>query len=334
MIKVPRRRFGRTGLDIPVVTYGGGWVGGHLITAPRETAFNTLNRALAAGIDWIDTAAAYGDGISETVIGQWLHTLDGARPRISTKFGFDQSAGDIAGQIRRSLEASLQRLGLDKVELLILHNRIVNRQPVRRGPRELYPHEVLEEQGVADILDNLRREGLIDHIGMTALGEPAALEVVVDSGRFDVAQVYINALNPTAVESVPDSWNSTNFNRLAEHCARQDMGLMGIRIFAAGHLVTDERHGREIPITENAADREEEERAQAFLEKIGTAHGSRAETALRFGLAYEQFPTIVVGIGEPDHLEQVLSAVEKGPLDAGARAKIAELWRSHPAFID
>lgn len=334
MVQIAKRRFGRTGFEVPEITYGGGWVGGLLITADQAVAHATLDRALVAGIDWIDTAAAYGDGVSETVIGGWLKTLgETPRPRISTKFNIDNTVGDYRGQVRRSFEGSLQRLGLDKVEVLILHNRIVNRQPVARSSRELYPHEVLEDGGIADILCELRDEGLIDHLGLTGLGEPAALGVVIDSGRFDVAQIYYNALNPTSFEAMSDDWNSTDFAGIGKHCVAQDMGIMGIRIFAAGHLATDVRHGREIPLTENAGDKAEEARARVVNEKLGDGHGTRAQAALRFGLACQELSTIVVGIGEPEHLEQVLGAVDMGPLDALELARIAELWKRDHAFV-
>jgi aryl-alcohol dehydrogenase-like predicted oxidoreductase len=67
-----RRRFGRTGLEVPALTFGGGWVGGLLIRATQEVREGVLDKALAAGIDWVDTAALYGNGVSESVIGQWL----------------------------------------------------------------------------------------------------------------------------------------------------------------------------------------------------------------------------------------------------------------------
>ena len=121
-----RRRFGRTGLEVPALTFGGGWVGGLLIRGSEQEREAVLNRALAAGIDWIDTAALYGNGVSETVIGGWLRGVaKEKRPRISTKFNIDTSAGDFAGQIERSVAASLQRLGLASVPLLILHSRVV-----------------------------------------------------------------------------------------------------------------------------------------------------------------------------------------------------------------
>ena len=328
-----RRRFGRTGLEIPALTFGGGWVGGLLIRGSEQEREGVLDRALAAGIDWIDTAALYGNGVSETVIGRWLAKQPaGKRPRISTKFNIDTSAGDFAGQIERSVAASLQRLGLERVELLILHSRVVSGD--KRGARQAQPERRRGDRpgGVADVMDGLRRKGVCDWIGLTGLGEPAALHQVIDSGRFDAVQIYYNLLNPTADKGAGPGWNTTDFDGLLHRCAAQDMGVMGIRIFAAGHLATTERHGREVAITANAENAAEEARAAAALAVLASETGTPAQKALRFGLACPLLSTIVVGIGETWHLDEALAAAEMGPLSDSAIARLEGLWRSHPAF--
>lgn len=330
---MPRRRFGRTDLEIPVVTFGGGWVGGLLIRADQEVREAALNTALAAGIDWIDTAALYGKGVSETVIGQWLAGLaPDRRPRLSTKFNVDLAGGDPAGSIVRSVEESFQRLGVSKVPVLMLHNPVIADSNPDDGERSVRVADVLRGGGVADIMEELRAQGLCDWLGFTALGDPAALHSVVESGRFDTAQVYYNLLNPTAAAPAGSGWNSTDFNGLLLRCADQDMGVMGIRIFAGGHLASAERHGREIPITDNTENAAEEARANAAFALLGDTHGSRAQAALRFGLACPQLSTIVVGLGEPEHLDQALAAVEMGALPEDALAALQALRESDPTF--
>jgi D-threo-aldose 1-dehydrogenase len=328
-----RRRFGRTGLEVPAITFGGGWVGGLLIRGSEAERERVLGRALEAGIDWVDTAALYGNGVSETVIGQWLRSVPSERrPRISTKFNIDTSSGDFVGQIERSVAASLERLGLSRVPLLILHSRVVDAANRGRDTRSLAPTEVLGSGGIADIMDRLRAQGLCDWIGLTALGDPGALAEVIDGGRFDVAQVYYNLLNPTAMAAAGSGWSSTDFNGLLHRCTAQDMGVMGIRVFAGGHLASSERHGREVAITANAEDAAEEERARAVWDVLGSTYGTGAQTALRFGLGCPTLSTIVVGIGETWHLEEALAAAEMGPLPRPAMADLEPLWRSHPAF--
>jgi D-threo-aldose 1-dehydrogenase len=328
-----RRRFGRTGLEVPALTYGGGWVGGLIIRAAVEARERVLDSALAAGIDWIDTASVYGNGASETVIGEWLRKVPKEkRPRISTKFNIDTSAPDFPGQIERSVAASLERLGVDSVPVLILHSRVIGETGPGRDKRSLSPQEVLGKDGIADIMDRLRARGMCAWIGLTGLGEPKAIREVVDSGRFDVAQIYYNLLNPTAMKSAGPGWNSTDFDGLLARCAARDMGVMGIRVFAAGHLASTERHGREMPITANSENAAEEARAKAALDVLGSSYGKPAQVALRFGLACPLLSTIVVGIGESWHLDEALAAAEMGPLPAGAVEALAQLRASNAAF--
>lgn len=329
---VPQRRLGRTGLAIPRITLGAGWVGGWLIRADREARFAQLDAAMAAGVDWIDTAALYGKGQSETNIGEWL-AATGARPRLSTKFSIDRAAGDIEGQIRRSVEASFSRLGVDRVEALLLHNQIVRDSAAQSSISGVAPGDVLVIGGVADIMHRLREEGLCDHIGFTGLGEPAAVQSMIRSGHFDVVQIYYNMLNPTAGGPAPAGWNSTDFMDVLADCEAEDVGVMGIRIFASGHLAAQERHGREIPLTANADDRAEEARAEAAYAALAGEAGSRAQIALRFGLAEERLSTIVIGIGEDWHFRHALEALELGPLGPDALARLAGTRASHEAFI-
>ena len=267
------------------------------------------------------------------MIGRWLaKQAAGKRPRISTKFNIDTSAGDFAGQIERSVAASLQRLGLARVELLILHSRVVGNSPDGDN-RSMRVAEVIGPGGVADIMDGLRRKGVCDWIGLTGLGEPAALQQVIDSGRFDAAQIYYNLLNPTAADKGAGAgWNTTDFDGLLHRCAAQDMGVMGIRIFAAGHLATTERHGgrwRSPPMPRTPQRKPApQQRSQVLASETGTP----AQKALRFGLANPLLSTIVVGIGETWHLDEALAAAEMGPLSASAVARLETLWRGHPAF--
>src|SRR4029078_10475144 len=195
-----RRRFGRTGLEVPALTFGGGWVGGLLIRGSEQEHGAVLDRAPHGGIDCIDPAALYGNGVSETVIGGWLRGVaQEKRPRISTKFNIDTSAGDFAGQIERSVSASLQRLHLPSVSLPTLHSRVVDAANKGRDKRGLTVQEVLGPGGIADIMDKLRAQGLGDWVGLTGLGDPTPLHQVIDSSRFDAVQIYYNLLNPTAM---------------------------------------------------------------------------------------------------------------------------------------
>jgi L-glyceraldehyde 3-phosphate reductase len=213
---------------------------------------------------------------------------------------------------------------------LILHSRIVT--DTGKDRRSLSPEQILKAGGVADIMDGLREEGICDWIGFTGLGDPEALGQVVDSGRFDAAQIYYNMLNPTAMGAAGPGWNTTDFDGLLNKCEARDMGVMGIRILAAGHLASRERHGREIPITINAENAAEEARARAAMDVMGERYGTSAQAALRFGFACPLLSTVVVGIGERGHLEQALDAASMGPLPNEALKELENVRATHQAF--
>src|ERR1700739_3801362 len=101
--------FGRTLLEISEIALGGGVTGGILINASEATRWAALERAVAGGINWIDTAPLYRNGISEEAIGRHLSALS-PRPHVSTKVRLERAdMADIAGGIRRSVEQSLAR---------------------------------------------------------------------------------------------------------------------------------------------------------------------------------------------------------------------------------
>lgn len=321
------RRFGRTGLQVSEIVFGGGYVGGMLILADDDTRRRGLRRALDAGINWIDTAPSYGQGRSEEALG-WLLAEVKERPFVSTKVGLDLAKlGDIAGEIERSVDGSLLRLRRRSVDLLQLHNPIGE----RRGPegsRVLAVEDILRDGGVADGLERMRDQGLTHHIGITALGEAGAICRVIESGRFDSAQVYYNMLNPSAARAMPAGWAGHDFSGVMAACKRQDMAVMNIRVFAAGVLAAEARHGREVVVTEQSDLDAEARRARAAFAALGAGYGARAQTALRFSLANRDLACVVVGLATPEHLDEAITAQAMGPLPPEAIARLEDVYAS------
>jgi aryl-alcohol dehydrogenase-like predicted oxidoreductase len=102
--------------------------------------------------------------------------------------------------------------------------------------------------------------------------------------------------------------------------------MMNIRVFASGVLATDERHGREVVLTENSALEVETKRAHAALAALGAGYGTRAQTALRFSLSNPDLACVVIGLAEPSHLEEAIAAEAMGPLPAAAIAKLEAVY--------
>jgi aryl-alcohol dehydrogenase-like predicted oxidoreductase len=314
--------FGRTGLEISEIAFGGGVTGGILINASDVTRYAALQRAVAGGINWIDTAPLYGDGSSEETIGRHLAALS-PRPHVSTKVRLErEDLADIAGAIRRSLERSLKRLQLERLALLQLHNQIGTAIGDRPA---VSTRQVLG--GVADTFDRLKEEGLIQSSGISAFGSTEACLEVIDSGRFDAAQIYYNAINPSAACSrVAAKWNGQDFCGIIAACWRLNMGMLAIRVFAGGTLASPQRPDRLVMMTSDTDLDNEVRCAAATRAALGASHGTPAQAALRFTLGNRDLSSRVIGITELAQLDEAFAAVARGPLPAEGIAKLDQLW--------
>ncbi|MEE2627315.1 MAG: aldo/keto reductase [Candidatus Latescibacterota bacterium] len=312
------RTLGKTGLDVSEIVFGGGAVGGLLIRADDDTRRQAVTRALEAGVNWIDTAPMYGEGASEEAIG-WLlaERSPSERPHIATKALLNPEAGDLSGQVERSLVESLKRLQMNSVDLLQVHNLIYGERGRGNG---LSVDDMLEP--VRRGLERVRDAGLTRHVGFTANGEPTALRAVVESGFYETAQVYYNMINPSAGWSAPSNWSGHDFENLIGLCQAKDVGVLVIRALAAGVLATDVRHGREGEIIPKADVESNERKAAMLMAAVGQDEGTRAQIAVRFALSNPGVSGVVVGMAELDHLMQALGAVERGPLPAAALERL------------
>jgi L-galactose dehydrogenase/L-glyceraldehyde 3-phosphate reductase len=318
------RDFGSTGLKMSEVVFGGGFVGGIIIHADDDTRRRAIRRALDAGVNWIDTAPMYGQGKSEEALGWLLDEIDD-EPILSTKVSLQtDNLDDIQGQVEASLEQSLSRLKRQSVDLLQLHN------PIREaaGGGAVGVDDVLRKDGAGDALRRMQDQGLTKHIGLTALGESSAVRRVIASERFASAQVYYNMINPSAALPAGQRLPGHDYSGVIDACVAHGVAVMAIRIFAAGVLATDVRHGREIVIGDDSEIVDEEARAHAALAALGltdsgvTPHGTRAQTALRYVLANNDISGAVFGLAELSHLEEIIAAAEMGPLPDDALAQL------------
>jgi len=326
---IAKRALGRTGIEISELAIGGGVVGGILPHGEPEAQQRLLSLALDSGINWIDTAAAYGQGKSETALGALLTTIPSAQhPHVATKFRLDPAnLDDISGQIEASVTASLKRLRLSSVTLLQLHNPLGGRQRAAGG-QTLALNDIEKSGGVLDAMEALKAQGLTRHIGVTALGGPDSCRRLIESGRIDTAQIYYNLLNPSAGRAIGDTWSTTDFAGLIDACDAHGVGVLAIRAFAAGVLATRERHGRESPLVPGAEIAVEEARAERVFEVLGSAHGSRAQAALRFALGNARIASVILGLAEVGQLDEAIAASAMGGLSAAALTGLDRLYEA------
>lgn len=321
-----QRPLGSTGLSVSALGFGCGNIGGLMTRGDPADQREAVARALDAGIRYFDTAPLYGNGRSEENLGRVLREL-GAWERVivGTKLRLapdDVGEGvDIRTAVRRSLQASLGRLGRGAVDLVQLHNPIVEASPGRSG---LDLQSARDEVGPA--MQELVREGLARHAGFTGLGATTALLTLAASGRFEVVQGYLNALNPSAA-CAGAAGDGQDFAGLIGAAGSAGLGVIAIRVMAAGALTgTSERAvNAGNPGTPLAHGGFEHDVARArSLEPLARELGmdGALELSLRFALAVPGVSTALVGFSNRAQLESAIRWAERGPLPEGAVRRV------------
>jgi L-galactose dehydrogenase/L-glyceraldehyde 3-phosphate reductase len=319
------RQLGRTGLQVSVLSFGCGAVGGLMTKGDPKDQERAVARALELGINYFDTAQAYGDGASEINTGRVFAKLK-PKALLATKVRLTtEDYGRIGEAVIAGMEGSLKRLGRDHVDMFHFHNRIVE----RTQDDGLDWRRVVGE--VAPAMKKLQQQGKTRFFGITALGETGPLLEVVKSGAFDTGQICYNALNPSAGEALPPNYPAQDYDRLMEKAKAAGMGTIGIRVLAAGALAgTAERH----PLaTQNVAPigsahdfSGDVARTLRFLPMIKEGHvSSFVELAMRFSISQPALSTTLIGLATLDQFEETAAAVLKGPLPPAALKRLAEL---------
>lgn len=316
------RRLGRTGLEVSLLTFGCGAVGG-LMTAGRAA---DQDRAVAwardNGINHFDTAPLYGKGASEENLGRALGSdRDGVV--VSTKVRLTEAdQSDLAGAVRASLDASLGRLKQDRVDLFQLHDTLAGQS----GNGGMTIDRVLNE--VVPAFMKLRDEGKTRFLGFTANGDTDALHEVVQSGCFDAAQIFYNILAPSAGEAIPAGYPAQDYRQLLNAAQSHGVGSIGVRVLAGGALSGSEtRHPLGMktvePIGSGPDYATDVMRALRFQPLVAAGQAaSLTELAIRYAISNPALSTTEIGIATLEELQQAADAVNMGPLSAAALADI------------
>jgi L-glyceraldehyde 3-phosphate reductase len=313
---------GRTGIEVSEVGFGCGRTGGILLNGTMEERRAAMQKALDGGINWFDTAEAYG---SEPALGELLQEVDES-PHVSTKVTLDPAAPDLAGQVAQHLDGCLERLQKEFVDLVQLHNRI---DPTEEGDsRAVTVEQVLGPGGIAEGLEKARADGRCRAIGFTSLGDVPSLLQVIESGRFDSTQIFYNMINPSASRPMPATWTGQDLFGLIDGCKAQDMGIIAIRVLVGGIIAADMRERRVSMMTKETDKETEIIKGEAILDELGHGYGTGAQLGLRFALSCADLSLALVGIGEPEHVDAALAASDMGPLPEDALGKLEPLYET------
>jgi L-glyceraldehyde 3-phosphate reductase len=332
------RGLGRTGLRISEIGFGCGDNAGLMIDGSLDEQTRVVECAIEKGINYFDTAAGYGTHKSETSLGQVLKRL-GVRPVINTKVEVELlQVEDVASAVVASVEGSLERLQIDSVDIVMIHNSpVYERAADFRGWMPMTIDEYLGPTGAVAGMERLRRDGKARFFGI--VNERPDVELVrrlLDTGSFDLLNVQCNLLNPTAMMPLPRGLrvDLDNGNVISYAAAKR----AGVAIFSpmARGVLTDQatRDGSRHPLAGTAITRNPEGyqallnkgRALGFLARDGS---SLSQAAIRFLLMNGGITTVLGGFTAVEHVDDLAMASGMEPLSDEEMARVTMVWRSN-----
>jgi len=322
------RSIGKTGLKVSEIGFGCGNNAVLMVKASYEEQLNAVRHALDRGINYFDTAFAYGLGKSEENLGRILKELK-APAVVSTKIRLEAEAlADLKTATIRAIEAGLQRLQRDNVDFIQLHTRVT----MERGSGKrfsLTPENVLGRNGVVEGFKVMRDRKKVGYFGFSGLGDTKALHELVDSGEFHAFQAYYNLLNPSAGQQVTPSFSALDYGLIIDRAAAQGMGAFVIRVLAAGALTSDPNAGggsSPEPLSPGSDYSLDLDRAEKVKSALNVRGKELAQAAMRFGLMKSEVSTVLVGFSKTSHIDEAVACSGAGGLSHEEMAKMRKLW--------
>ncbi len=318
-----QRMLGKTGFQVSSITLGGGGIGMVWGATTEEECIETVKQAVACGINMLDLAPVYGRGKSEEIVGQAWPYLS-PKPLVATKvFVMPEDRKDLAGAVRRSLEGSLRRLKLERVDIFQLHNQIEPQEPT--APRRLTLREVVGPGGVLEAMQKLKEEGVVKDLGFTGIARHDVVRELFTDGRLATVQLVTNILCSEGEMGAPGDAPYRDHLAMLGLAQAVGFGVFGIRPFAAGSLTAaiDRTLPANHPVVRDFA------LAQQYLGFLTTETASSLSTAaMRYALSLPGVSTIVTGAKNRAELAEAVAAEDAGPLPPTMMEHLATLQRT------
>ena len=311
------RKLGKTGLEISTLGYGAWGIGGTMwIGADDAESLRALRRSIELGVNFIDTAHGYGNGHSETLVGQVVR--DSAETvYVATKIppknrrwpapaGVRAEDAFPADWIVKCTDESLQRLGLETIDVQQFH---------------VWSDEWVGHGDWLDGVEQLKRDGKIRFFGVSINDhQPANAVKLVESGHVDTVQVIYNIFDQSPEDELFPAVEAA------------DVGVIVRVPFDEGSLTGRIRPGTEFPQGDFRAnyfrdDRRQQvwDRAQAIAGDLGVSVDEVADIALRFCVTHPAVSCAIPGMRSVTNVERNVASADAGPLSA----EQIELLRTH-----
>ena len=308
-----QRPFGKLG-TASALTLGGGGIAGIWGETNREECVATVREAADSGIDLLDLAPSYGNGEAENVIGE---AFDGKLPdgvRVTTKCRVgDTPPEQVYDHLSNSLAGSLERMRLDHVDVMFLHNSVTLGS--EGGERMTTAASVAE--AVAPAFERLIAEGRIRHWGLTGIGEADALIHLLNNGpRPDYIQCIANLLDSPG--GLLRGGGPARPRDIIAAANANGAAVLGIRAVQAGAL-TD---AIDRPLPDGHSELADYDRAAPFRAIAAETGRSAAWLAHCYALSMDGIGTVVLGVKNREELRECIDAESAAPLDPTLIARI------------
>ncbi len=290
------RRLGKTGLEVSEIGYGAwGIAGDAWLGAKDEESLKALNLAVDRGLNFIDTALAYGEGHSEKLVGKVVEERDEiiyVATKIPPKNRIWPAPDGIAVEevfpgdyVRECTEQSLSNLGLDAIDVQQFH---------------VWQDDWVGQGDWLDAIEDLKREGKIRHFGVSINDhQPSNAVRLIETGVVDTVQVIYNVFDQSPEDE------------LFPACQEHDVGVIVRVPFDEGALT-----GRITPDTtfeegdfrndyfRGERKREVYDRVRAIVSELGVSEDEIAEIALRYILSHPAVSTVIPGMRSVRNVER------------------------------
>jgi D-threo-aldose 1-dehydrogenase len=283
-----RRQFGSTPLMAPPVAVGcapmGNMVDTFLYAVTEEEAVSTIKAAMDSPLDYIDTAALYGNGESERRVGLALKELGGLPEGavLQTKQGRNPENDDYSGDtVKRRMERSLRLLGVDRLDIVYLHDA-----------EWTTFEEAMAPGGPVPVLQDFKEQGVVDYLGVASGPNDVELQYI-ETGLFD-AVITHNRFTLLMRNADP----------VIDAAHERGMAVLNAAPYGSGILArgpeTYPRYAYQQASDEMIARVNE-------LRAIGDQHGvSLPAMALQYSLLDPRIDVTIVGMSRPERLQQTI----------------------------
>lgn len=282
------RPLGPTGLQVTPICVGAAPLGDmpetFAYSAPEEQALETIRATFAGPINFLDTAAIYGFGESERRIGVVIREMGGLPDGfvLATKGDRDPDTGDFSGeQFKRSIDGSLERLGLDHLQYVYIHD-----------PEHSTFENVMGPGGPLEVLQSFKEQGVIGHIGMSG-GPIGMLMRYIETGLFSAVETHnrYTLINRSAAP-------------LLDLCAQMGVAVVNAAPYGSGILAKGpDAYARYAYQDAPPAIVERTRRLAAVCQEFDVP---LIAAALQFSMRDPRVTTTVVGMTKPERVQQTL----------------------------